>query len=134
MRVNAHPQMLYFATVLALAVSLTAIAAYAFASPGLWLLRRHAALPAHGMWMPLAVVVLWWALYVTPQWLGFTATQFWNVVELPLVVLALAVFVIVFAVFGGSRPTRPLIRRVLYWLLPLLAVMCLRLLMPPIYE
>jgi hypothetical protein len=117
-----------------MSVSVSAAFAYAVSAPGLWVLHKRGQLRERSIWMPLAVVCVWWLLYIIPSAAGSQRTQFWNILELALVLITLGIHCIACAWLGRRAQSSDITWSIYFWTVPIAAVVGMRSLMPPIYE
>lgn len=105
---------------------------YLLSAPGLWLLHRKGALPKCRIWMPMAVLLLWWAMFFGYLAAGSVGKRFGNILELAVVMPAPGAFCLVPPISLDSSPVKSKPARFLFWSLPLASVAALRALVPPI--
>ena len=103
---------------------------YVLAAPGLVYLRRRGLARTLAWWLPLLAICLWWLLYES----GFGMAGGYNAIELVIVAVAVAVGIDLCAVFVMPMVRIPRWSGVLFWSVPLVFVIVLRLLMPSLGE
>jgi hypothetical protein len=113
-------------------VVVSAVCTYLLSAPGLWLLHRKGALPKFGSWMPMATLLLWWAMFFGYLLAGSPGKRFGNILELAFVMPGLGAFCLVLPIFLGPAVESKTAGRLVFWLIPLASVAAFRALAPPI--